>query len=177
MNLFTSKTFLSTALFSLTLCSATSALSQATDSAQSMITLTYMDAIQIANVDNVPIQAPPAGSGDFAAGSDVFCVAGTGSFTSFGITFANAGTDPSFFLQPSVAGASPMTYEVFFSNSTQGQGTMVTAGVPVQGNVIQANNCADDNARFDVRIPPAEWEGRAGDAPFMGMLVITVEAE
>ncbi|WP_444910083.1 hypothetical protein [Microbulbifer sp. TRSA005] len=177
MNLFTSKTFLSTALFSLTLCSATSALSQATASAQSTITLNYGNAIQIENVDNVPIQAPPPNSGMDATGSDTFCVAGTGTFTTFSITFANAGSDPNFFLTPSAAGANTMLYEVAFSNSTQGQGGLVQPDVPVTGNLLQANNCANDNARFDIAIPPAQWEGRAADSPFMGTLVIMVAAE
>ncbi|WP_444885524.1 hypothetical protein [Microbulbifer sp. PSTR4-B] len=177
MNLFTSKTFLSTALFSLTLCSATSALSQTTASAQSMITLSYMNAIQIDNVDNVPIQAPPAGSGDNAFGSDTFCVAGTGGFNMFGIRFEQPGSDPNFLLQSSVAGANPMSYEVGFVNSTQGQSQMVQAGQTVSGNILQANNCADDNARFDITIPPAQWEGRAAEGPFMGALLITVMAE
>ncbi len=53
---------------------------------------------------------------------------------------------------------------------------MVMAGVPVMMVPLTANNCSDDNARFDITILPSDWVGGAAGALYMGTLLITVEA-
>ncbi|WP_299587020.1 hypothetical protein [uncultured Microbulbifer sp.] len=172
MNIHTSKLIFLIVVISMAMSAAIPALS-ATDQESSAITLQFNENIIIDNVDPVTISDPTPG--DFALGTDSFCVAGTG-FSTFGITFANAGTDPSFFLISS-NGTSPIMYDVLFSNSTGGIATPVTAGVPRQGLMLQASDCANNNARFDIAIPFSDWGGRESDGPFTGTLVITVESE
>ncbi|WP_444898647.1 hypothetical protein ACJJIX_14400 [Microbulbifer sp. VAAC004] len=179
MKIFTAKLMASIVTAGIALGSSTSALSQATDSETSMITLTFTENIDIAFVDPVTIADPTPG--DPAVGVDFFCVAGTG-FSTFSINFVNpAATGPDFILMPSVTGTLPISYNVFFKNDTApGPGVPVTPNVPIPGNLIQTSACPDptfDNARFDIEIPFAEWGGREGDGPFTGMLELTVTAE
>ncbi|GAB2897151.1 hypothetical protein ACCI51_17575 [Microbulbifer echini] len=173
MNIFNPKLLTSAIITSLALGTATPALSQATDSATSMITLLFNEVIDIANVDAVTITDPILGTD--AMGSDAFCVSGSG-FSTFSITFANAGTDPAFFLLSS-NGTPEIPYDVGFSNSVTGQGTIALAGVPLTGNTLNSSNCINDNARFDIFIPFSIWDGRQADGPFIGTLMITVESE
>ncbi|GAB2897175.1 hypothetical protein ACCI51_17565 [Microbulbifer echini] len=179
MKIFTPKLLTSIAAASLALGSATTALAQVSDSEISMITLTFMETIDIAFVDPVTIADPTPGMP--ATGEDTFCVAGSG-FSGFSITFSNP--DPAavgFVLQPAVAGTAPILYEVFFKNDlSPGLGIPVAPDSPILGNVIQASVCtspADDNAKFDIEIPFPEWDGRESDGPFTGMLELTVVSE
>ncbi|MCO1336921.1 hypothetical protein MO867_21570 [Microbulbifer sp. OS29] len=145
----------------------------ATDSAQSEITLQFNETIQIERVDNITISDPIPGQA--AQGTDTFCVAGSG-FSTFSITFANLGTDPTFFLSGS-AGAR-VDYDVLFLNSTTGPApTLVMPGIPLNNQTLQASNCADDNARFNILIFPGQWEPVQNFAPFTGTLMITVASE
>ncbi|WP_444888516.1 hypothetical protein [Microbulbifer sp. JMSA008] len=161
--------------------SPTFALSQATDSETSMITLTFTENIDIAFVDNLDLVAPPSGTPQPILAEDTFCVAGVG-FNFFSITFTNpASATGDFQLMPSVAGTAPINYEVFFKNDTSpGPGVPVTPNAPIGGNMIQATSCPDisfNNAKFDIEIPFSQWDGRDADSPFTGMLQITVVAE
>ncbi|GAB2897193.1 hypothetical protein ACCI51_17560 [Microbulbifer echini] len=179
MKNFTPKILTSIAAASLALCSATTALSQVSDSEISMITLTFMQNIDIAFVDPVTIADPTPGFP--AVGEDTFCVAGTG-FSNFSIVFINpTGTGPDFLLEPAVAGTSQIMYQVFFKNDTSpGPGIPVAPGMAIPGNPIQTSVCAapaDDNAKFDIEIPFPEWDGRESDGPFTGMLELTVVSE
>ncbi|WP_299585977.1 hypothetical protein [uncultured Microbulbifer sp.] len=179
MKIFTPKLLTSIAAASLALGSATTALSQVSDSEISMITLTFMQNIDIAFVDPVTIADPTPGFP--AAGEDTFCVAGTG-FSTFSITFSNPDpTDPGFVLQPAVAGTPPIFYEVFFKNDlSPGLGMPVAPDSPIPGNLVQTSVCAapaDDNAKFDIEIPFFEWDGRQSEGPFTGMLELTVVSE
>ncbi|WP_444898643.1 hypothetical protein ACJJIX_14420 [Microbulbifer sp. VAAC004] len=179
MKVFTPKLSASIAAAGIALGSSTSALSQVTDSETSMITLTFMEMIDIAFVDNITIADPTPG--DPAVGLDFFCVAGTG-FSTFSINFVNPTTTGPDFLLNSANGSGPIMYNVFFKNDlSPGPGLPVTPDVPIPGNALQASACTapstDDNAKFDVEIPFPEWNGREGDGPFMGLLEITVTAE
>ncbi|WP_444898648.1 hypothetical protein ACJJIX_14395 [Microbulbifer sp. VAAC004] len=167
------KLFLSIATTCLAMGATNTALSQATDSETSMITLTFSDFIIIENVDPVTIADPMPGTD--AMGSDTFCVAASG-FGSFSITFANVGSDPTFLLQSS-NGTGPISYNVAYANSTGGPAQPVMAGIPLPGQGIQASNCFNDNARFDIDIPFSEWDMRQQDGPFTGTLLITVEGQ
>ncbi|QFT55668.1 hypothetical protein [Microbulbifer sp. THAF38] len=174
MNDFTPKLTLPAALFILALGSSTSALSQVSDSAQSMITLTVNEFITIENVGNINL-APMQGQA--AQQTDFFCVAGSG-FTQFSITFAGVGTGTGnpFTLQGT--GTSTLNYQVSFLNATSGPApTLVQPNVPVMNNTLQAVNCADDNALFNIFIPASAWEPVADMAPFMGTLMLTVESQ
>ncbi|WP_444904328.1 hypothetical protein ACJJIU_04540 [Microbulbifer sp. CnH-101-E] len=168
-----SKMFLSIASACLAMGAANTALSQATDSETSMITLTFSNFIIIENVDPVTIADPVPGTD--AMGSDTFCVAASG-FGSFSITFANVGSDPTFLLQSS-NGTPAIPYNVGYANSTGGPAQPVMAGIPLGGQGIQASNCLNDNARFDIDIPATVWNGREPDGPFTGTLLITVEGQ
>ncbi|WP_299588062.1 hypothetical protein [uncultured Microbulbifer sp.] len=149
----------------------TSALSQATDSATSLITLQFDTIISIDNVDPITISNPMPGNS--ATGDDRFCVAGNG-FSTYGITFQNDGTDPTYSLIGS--DGTSITYSVVYQND----GVIpqqANAGVPITNNTLQASNCANDNATFFISIPVTEWEPNQSSAPFSGTLRITVEAE
>ncbi|GAB2897211.1 hypothetical protein ACCI51_17550 [Microbulbifer echini] len=179
MKIFTPKLLTSIAAASLALGSATTALSQVSDSEISMITLTFMQNIDIAFVDPVTIADPTPGFP--AVGEDTFCVAGTG-FSTFSITFSNPDPGaPGFELQSAVAGAPPIFYEVFFKNDlSPGFGVPVAPESPLLGNLIQTSVCADptsDNAKFNIEIPFPEWDGRESEGPFTGMLELTVVSE
>ncbi|MFA0792351.1 hypothetical protein ACCI51_17570 [Microbulbifer echini] len=170
---FSSKSILSAIALAFALGSATSAFS-ATDTAQSTITLTFSDFIEIDNVNSVTIADPAAGSP--ATGSDTFCVAGSG-FNFFSITFST--DDPAIpeFLLLSSNGSLPIAYQVFFANNPTGTAIQVFPNDPLPGQSIEASNCSNDTARFDIEIPSAEWENREFDGPFTGVLMITVESE
>ncbi|WP_299589453.1 hypothetical protein [uncultured Microbulbifer sp.] len=165
------KLLTSIAAAGLAICSATPALSQATDTATSMITLQFNENIIIQNVDPVTISDPTPGTP--AIGSDRFCVAGSG-FSTYSITFQNNGTDPSFSIVGS--GGVSISYDMLYENDGQVPVTVV-AGAPIPNNILQATNCSNDNATFDIIIPENEWEPNQAFAPFTGTLLITVESE
>ncbi|WP_444919503.1 hypothetical protein ACJJID_10885 [Microbulbifer sp. CnH-101-G] len=153
---------------------ATTALSQVSDSAQSMITLTVNEFIVIEDVDNINLNPSP---GQDAQQTDFFCVAGSG-FSTFSITFEGVGTGTGspFLLQG--MGSTTLGYQVNFLNATSGPApTAAMPGIPITNNTLQASNCADNNALFNILIPSFQWEPVAGMAPFMGTLMITVESE
>ncbi|WP_444890805.1 hypothetical protein [Microbulbifer sp. DLAB2-AA] len=173
MKILKKKLFTSIIVAGLTLGSTNVALSQAMDSDTSIITLTFSNFIIIDNVDAVTIADPTPGTD--AMGSDLFCVAASG-FGSFSITFQNVGSDPAFLLQ-SNNGTPPIPYNVGYANSTGGPAQPVMAGMPLGGQGIQASNCQNDNARFDIDIPATVWNGREPDGPFTGTLLITVQGQ
>ncbi|WP_444883141.1 hypothetical protein [Microbulbifer sp. PSTR4-B] len=148
-----------------------SALSQATDSATSLITLQFDTTITIDNVDPITISNPTPGNDAIA--EDRFCVAGNG-FSLYGITFENDGADPTYSLIGS--DGTSISYGVVYQND----GALpesAPAGQAITNNVLQASNCADDNATFVIIIPENQWEPNQASAPFSGTLRITVEAE
>ncbi|QFT55663.1 hypothetical protein [Microbulbifer sp. THAF38] len=183
MKILSQKVLASIATAALALGSATSALSQ-TDSETSVITLNYMSTqvIDIAFVNDLNLIAPPDGTPGPILAEDTFCVAGMG-FPNFGITFSNPANPVGgpFELDSSVPGAPPIMYEVFFQNNAgPGMGIPVTPDNLNPGNMIQTPMCMDptmDNAKFSIEIQEPEWAGRAPDAPFTGLLEITVQAE
>ncbi|WP_445356836.1 hypothetical protein ACJJIO_02855 [Microbulbifer sp. TRSA005] len=179
MKIFTPKLLASIAAAGIALGSSSTALSQATDFEISMITLTFMETIDIAFVDPVTIADPVAPNP--AVGVDFFCVAGTG-FNNFTIEFFNPSTTGPDFRLESANATGPIFYNVFFKNDlSPGFGIPVTPNMPIPGNMLQASVCAnpgvDDNAKFDIEIPFFEWDLRQGDGPFTGMLQLTVTAE
>ncbi|WP_444919501.1 hypothetical protein ACJJID_10875 [Microbulbifer sp. CnH-101-G] len=183
MKILSKKVLASIAATGLALGSATSALSQ-TDSETSVITLNYMSmqTIDIAFVNDLNLLAPPDGTPGPILAEDTFCVAGIG-FPNFGITFSNPANPVGgpFELESAVPGAVPIMYEVFFKNDTlPGPGMPVAPDAIIPGNMIQTPMCMDptmDNAKFNIEIQEPQWAGRAPDAPFTGLLEITVEAE
>ncbi|MCO1336731.1 hypothetical protein MO867_20600 [Microbulbifer sp. OS29] len=172
MNSVAPRLLISAAAISLTLGLAAPVFS-ATDMASSDITLQFSENIIITNVDPVTIADPVTGSN--AMGSDTFCIAGTG-FSTFNITFANTGTDPTFRLMSS-NGTGAIIYEVLFADTATGPANPVFAGIPVNGQPLQASDCSNDDARFDIEIPFSEWNDREDDGPFTGTMMITVESE
>ncbi|QFT55664.1 hypothetical protein [Microbulbifer sp. THAF38] len=183
MKYFAPKLLTTIAAAGLAFGSATSALAQ-TDSETTTITLMLMqmDSIDIAFVDPVNINNPVPGMD--ATADESFCVAGTGSVNNYSITFVNpATTGPQFELtSQSNPGSPPINYEVFFKNNNgPGPGTIpATPNDSIPGNSIEAsacNNLTDENAKFTIQIPFPEWDNRENDSPFVGQLMITVEAD
>ncbi|GAB2897117.1 hypothetical protein ACCI51_17590 [Microbulbifer echini] len=165
----TPKTLISVISLSVALGSSIPALSQVTDSAQSMITLSFVESIVIDNVNDLNIT--PTGPNQPATGLDLFCVAGTG-FQTFSITFGS--TTMPFELSN---GTFIVNYDVFFDNDLSGIITQAFAGVPIPGQMIQNSDCASDNAAFEVSIPAAEWQPVQNQGPFTGILSIMVASE
>ncbi|WP_444922081.1 hypothetical protein ACJJID_07075 [Microbulbifer sp. CnH-101-G] len=155
----------------ITLGYTTSALSQTTDSATSLVTLQFDTIITIDNVDPITISNPMPGNS--ATGDDRFCVAGNG-FSTYGITFQNDGTDPTYRLIGT--DGTSISYSVVYQNDG-GFPQQANAGITIANNVLQASSCPNDNATFFISIPANEWEPNQASAPFSGTLLITVESE
>ncbi|WP_444898645.1 hypothetical protein ACJJIX_14410 [Microbulbifer sp. VAAC004] len=161
-------------LFILIATSSPYSLSQAQGSGQSLISFAINEFITIEDVDDINLNPTP---GAPAQGTDLFCVAGDG-FPAFSIIFTGLGTGTGTpFILRGRQGA-VLNYQVSFQNATSG-GAPIAAlpGVPITNNTLQANNCMNNNALFNVLVPASEWEPVAGMAPFRGRLLITVESE
>ncbi|WP_444919505.1 hypothetical protein ACJJID_10895 [Microbulbifer sp. CnH-101-G] len=166
----TPKTLISAISLSVTLGSSIPALSQVTDSAQSMITLSFVESIVIDNVNDLNIT--PTGANSPATGLDLFCVAGSG-FPTFSITFGSASMP----FELSNANADTINYDVFFDNGLSGTITQAFAGVAIPGQMILNSDCTADNAAFEVSIPASEWQPVQNQGPFIGNLSILVASE
>ncbi|WP_444885523.1 hypothetical protein [Microbulbifer sp. PSTR4-B] len=174
MSFYTLKKSMLAILFFFTATSSPYSLSQAQGSGQSIISFTINEFITIEDVDNINLNPTP---GAPAQGTDLFCVAGDG-FPAFSIIFTGLGTGPGTPFTLRGRQGAELNYQVSFLNATSG-GAPIAAlpGVPITNNTLQANNCMNNNALFNVLVPASEWEPVAGMAPFRGRLLITVESE
>lgn len=159
-------------LVAATLFSTSSLALAASDSATSDITLTIPTAIEIAQLDNVALNAT---AGSDATADEPFCVGGTG-FATYSIQFDSSAGSGDF--QLSDGGSTTVPYSVEFENDIAGTGfATTTEGVADGGHARNTASCSGtDNAQIRVTVAQADWEALNGTS-YTDTLTVVVTSE